>query len=95
MLDLMDLKWNFESVLLRGHKRNCPQWELAVTFLLLDRIGKSSLHSPPFIHYPVLLIIGSGTVITPQWAMSLQGCIQMFPDWPPGARTENGTALCQ
>jgi len=21
------------------------------------------------------------------------GCIQMFPDWPPGAKTENGTAL--
>jgi hypothetical protein len=20
--------------------------------------------------------------------------IQMFPDWPPGARTANGTALC-
>jgi len=23
-----------------------------------------------------------------------QGCIQKFPDWPPGARTVNGTALC-
>jgi hypothetical protein len=23
------------------------------------------------------------------------GCIQKFPDWPPGARTANGTALCQ
>jgi hypothetical protein len=22
------------------------------------------------------------------------GCIQKFPDWPPGARTANGTALC-
>jgi hypothetical protein len=21
-------------------------------------------------------------------------CIQKFPDWPPGARTANGTALC-
>jgi hypothetical protein len=21
-------------------------------------------------------------------------CIQNFPDWPPGARTVNGTALC-
>jgi hypothetical protein len=30
-------------------------------------------------------------------AMSLRvkrGCIQKFPDWPPGARTANGTALC-
>jgi hypothetical protein len=22
------------------------------------------------------------------------GCIQKFPDWPPGARTANDTALC-
>jgi len=25
---------------------------------------------------------------------SLRMCIQKFPDWPPGARTLNGTALC-
>jgi hypothetical protein len=24
----------------------------------------------------------------------IQGCIQKFPDWLPGARTTNGTALC-
>jgi len=24
----------------------------------------------------------------------VRGCIQIFPDWPPGARTANGTALC-
>jgi hypothetical protein len=24
----------------------------------------------------------------------VRGCIQKFPDWPPGARTANGTALC-
>jgi len=23
-----------------------------------------------------------------------RGCIQKFPDWPPGARTANCTALC-
>jgi hypothetical protein len=22
------------------------------------------------------------------------GCIEKFPDWPPGAKTANGTALC-
>jgi hypothetical protein len=26
--------------------------------------------------------------------LSVQGCIQKFPDWPPGARTANGAALC-
>jgi hypothetical protein len=25
---------------------------------------------------------------------AIQGCIQKFPDWPPGSRTANGTALC-
>jgi hypothetical protein len=24
----------------------------------------------------------------------IRGCIQKFQDWPPGARTANGTALC-
>jgi hypothetical protein len=24
----------------------------------------------------------------------IRGCIQKFPDWPPGARTANDTALC-
>jgi hypothetical protein len=24
----------------------------------------------------------------------VRGCIQKFPDWPPGPRTANGTALC-
>jgi hypothetical protein len=26
--------------------------------------------------------------------MELRRCIQKFPDWPSGARTANGTALC-
>jgi len=25
---------------------------------------------------------------------NLRGCIQTFPDWPPGARTANDAALC-
>jgi len=24
----------------------------------------------------------------------IRGCIQKSPDWPPGVRTANGTALC-
>jgi hypothetical protein len=24
----------------------------------------------------------------------IRGCTQKFPDWPPGARTANGAALC-
>jgi hypothetical protein len=27
-------------------------------------------------------------------AAHIRGCIQKFPNWPPGARTANGTALC-
>jgi hypothetical protein len=26
--------------------------------------------------------------------IAVRGCIQKFPDWPPGARTANGTTLC-
>jgi len=26
--------------------------------------------------------------------MNIRGCFQKFTDWPPGARTENDTALC-
>jgi len=26
--------------------------------------------------------------------MFIRGCIQKFPDWPPGARIANGTAPC-
>jgi len=26
--------------------------------------------------------------------MEIRGCIQKFPDWPPGVRTANGAALC-
>jgi len=31
-----------------------------------------------------------------KWTRSsgIGGCIQKFPDWPPGARTANGTPLC-
>jgi hypothetical protein len=30
----------------------------------------------------------------PESGQYVQDCIQKFPDWPPGARTANGTALC-
>jgi hypothetical protein len=29
-----------------------------------------------------------------QFIDNIRGCIQKFPDWPPGPRTSNGTALC-
>jgi hypothetical protein len=33
-------------------------------------------------------------VLTSPNVYDVRGCIQRFPDWPPGARTANGTALC-
>jgi hypothetical protein len=33
-------------------------------------------------------------VFTKACHLNLRGCIQKFPDWSPGARTANGTALC-
>jgi hypothetical protein len=36
-----------------------------------------------------------GTGVDPDPAYWYIGrCIQKFPDWPPGPRTANGTALC-
>jgi hypothetical protein len=32
--------------------------------------------------------IKAGNILTIRW------CIRKFPDWLPGARTANGTALC-
>jgi hypothetical protein len=29
-----------------------------------------------------------------KWDGEIRRCIQKFPDWPPGVRTANGTALC-
>jgi len=28
------------------------------------------------------------------WVLEIRGCIQKFPDWPPGVKTANVTALC-
>jgi hypothetical protein len=42
----------------------------------------------------MLLLLPSGSYIGRAIGLDLRGCIQRFPDWPPGARTVNGTALC-
>jgi hypothetical protein len=33
-------------------------------------------------------------VQSPFSSLTLRGCIQKFPDWLPGARTANDTAVC-
>jgi len=33
-------------------------------------------------------------LITTSQIIRVRSCIQKFPDWSPGARTENGIALC-
>jgi hypothetical protein len=35
-----------------------------------------------------------GGVTTTSAVEEIRRYIQKFPDWPPGARTANGTALC-
>jgi hypothetical protein len=37
--------------------------------------------------------LNRGYVFT-AWYSVIRGCIKKFPDWPPGATTANGTALC-
>jgi hypothetical protein len=43
-----------------------------------------------------LLLISSITklLFSEESIKSVRGCVQNFPDWPPGARTANGTSLC-
>jgi hypothetical protein len=61
------------------------------------------LHAPStcFLIWLPIIILGeafkvwSSSVCSPlQLPAFLGGCIQKFPDWPPGARTANGTAFC-
>jgi len=40
------------------------------------------------------LALHSDTLYLPRIALNKRGCIQKFPDWPPGARTADGRALC-
>jgi len=40
------------------------------------------------------LNITFSSIILREKYMNIQGCIQKFPDWPPGAGTAHGTALC-
>jgi hypothetical protein len=42
------------------------------------------------------VIWGLGIIIIVQEATEgkVRECIKKFPDWPPGARTANDTALC-
>jgi hypothetical protein len=46
-------------------------------------IQYSSVHNT--VHYAATMFHCTGDI---------RGYIQKFPDWPPGARTVNGTALC-
>jgi hypothetical protein len=47
----------------------------------VKRLKREADHSPPF----------SAEV---KECVDARGCNQKFPDWLPGARTANGTALC-
>jgi len=38
--------------------------------------------------------VNKDTVSGRRHSVAIRGCIQKFRDWPPGARTANGTALC-
>jgi hypothetical protein len=44
-----------------------------------------------FFHFMVYAFM---PVPTSHTSYEVHGYIQKFPDWPPGARTANGTPLC-
>jgi hypothetical protein len=51
-------------------------------------IRKKPFNVPPFIMENVFIM---SAIVS---SNNIQVRIQKFPDWPPGARTANGTALC-
>jgi hypothetical protein len=89
-----------------GPTQSPIQWVRDALSLGVKRPGSEADHSPQpsgefkecvklYLHFPT----------TPSWhgaqfssvryiANRIRGCIQKFPDWLPGARTANGTALC-
>jgi hypothetical protein len=56
----------------------CYEWELRILLYFGDR----DIHGRIILKWVLLKSL---------W---IWGCIQKFPDWPPRARTTNGTALC-
>jgi hypothetical protein len=57
---------------------------------------KNALHSiPSFRYYTETSCTVQGNILQATFhAINILGIIQKFPDWPPGAKTANGTALC-
>jgi len=59
------------------------------------RLGKESFYTSytdkqqKWCRYDYLASMSLNRLL--QW---IRGCIQKFPDWPPGTRTTNGTAFC-
>jgi hypothetical protein len=59
-------------------------WSVQVMKLLVMQYSAASRHFLPLMSkYSPL-----------KYPQIIRGCIQKFPDWPPGARTADGTALC-
>jgi hypothetical protein len=47
------------------------------------------------IEIELVLMLEVSKLLTQILGNEKRGCVQKFPDWPPGARTANGIALCQ
>jgi len=57
----------------------------------LGRISVSVLENEGPSHWQPVVKFNGQTFVARQRG---RGCIQKFPDWPPGARNANDTALC-
>jgi len=64
----------------------CECWNCSTESAVFSVINKKTLHrqTKNFVYSVVTEVISC-----------LHVCSQKFPDWPPGARTASGTALCR
>jgi hypothetical protein len=74
---------------------NCEshKFQIYSNFIIFCIIDKIYL-SVSYLTTPCKLGMDHGSFEENPCYEYIRGCNQKFPDWPPGARTANGTALC-
>jgi hypothetical protein len=76
-----------------------PDWCVDSTVKPATPLSSTSfiIRNHPTIRRYITDVVQKASLSSPrinQHGLLIRGCIEKFPNWPPGARTANGTALC-